>query len=596
MKQYKLYIFDFDNTLFDTSAGMEICYINALKKIGISYKKELLNEFIRESLQDTYLRYKNNLKNFHEFEKEFLDSSKKFMCEKTVSFFDTEKTINTLKNLNINLAIVTGKPKERVYEILSKYNLISSFDYIIGYNDYKKSKPDPESLLSCIDKYNYSLNDIVYVGDSISDMIAAKNAGINAIYINRENTFVSEYETIYSLSELISNCKLCLNTICNIPYDLFANNEQKLKEFISFYINCSTQNIIVSCLDRNLITLIIDNNLYINIYRYGIIVINKKYSYSLKMDYKEIIEFKDNVSDIVLGKECESKKGIEVFNVSLFIKEFTECIKVYFSKKELRKIKSKLYDNNHISYNLATYDVFSITQDKEFINNVMGIILKKKYTCNLNSLQKEMQKNDIVYYEFDSESLFAAIWGARILINHNSQSEWINEYLKYESQTQSVWYLLYTMNKLLDSEAKKGYSNNKLALIDTTYDVLLAIADFKYISQNKTHRYQIDMLQILFTISGLEKMTNYLTEKVEIYSQKMDIVNDEKANKNANILNSVLFLLTMISSISAIFQIVNLVMKSKFFEVKISLFLSAAVLICIIVIWILMKIITPKKC
>jgi phosphoglycolate phosphatase len=42
-------------------------------------------------------------------------------------------------------------------------------------------KPNPEGLLASADEFKVEPNECIYVGDSGSDMVAAKNAGMRAV-------------------------------------------------------------------------------------------------------------------------------------------------------------------------------------------------------------------------------------------------------------------------------------------------------------------------------------------------------------------------------------------------------------------------------
>ena len=49
-------------------------------------------------------------------------------------------------------------------------------------DDTKKHKPDPEPLLECLRRLNISASEAIYVGDTYSDYLAAKNAHMDFIY------------------------------------------------------------------------------------------------------------------------------------------------------------------------------------------------------------------------------------------------------------------------------------------------------------------------------------------------------------------------------------------------------------------------------
>lgn len=56
-------------------------------------------------------------------------------------------------------------------------------DVIIGGDDVKNEKPDPEGLLAAIQKLNVSKNQVLYVGDSIVDAKTAQSAGVDFVAV-----------------------------------------------------------------------------------------------------------------------------------------------------------------------------------------------------------------------------------------------------------------------------------------------------------------------------------------------------------------------------------------------------------------------------
>ncbi len=75
------------------------------------------------------------------------------------------------------LAIVTNKPAKFVPEILAKQQLSEYFSDMIGGETFPKRKPDPIALNWLLDKYQLTAADMLMVGDSKNDILAAKNAG-----------------------------------------------------------------------------------------------------------------------------------------------------------------------------------------------------------------------------------------------------------------------------------------------------------------------------------------------------------------------------------------------------------------------------------
>ena len=85
------------------------------------------------------------------------------------------------------LAIATSRTWEELEEIDDLMKILSIFDCVITSDKVDKPKPNPESILTILDQYHLQPRETVYVGDSKSDMLAAKSAGVFFAYANWDN-------------------------------------------------------------------------------------------------------------------------------------------------------------------------------------------------------------------------------------------------------------------------------------------------------------------------------------------------------------------------------------------------------------------------
>jgi beta-phosphoglucomutase-like phosphatase (HAD superfamily) len=95
---------------------------------------------------------------------------------------------NLLKENNLKLCIISHSPREKyIKHILNHYNL--QFDLILGYEDLDGFlKPNSYIFKKAVRKLLLDENSIISIGDHKNDIIASKNAGINAIYYSSKPT------------------------------------------------------------------------------------------------------------------------------------------------------------------------------------------------------------------------------------------------------------------------------------------------------------------------------------------------------------------------------------------------------------------------
>ena len=77
---------------------------------------------------------------------------------------------------DIRMAVVTNSPGMYARDLLDYYSL--PVDRIIGYHDTRRHKPDPEPFLLAMSLLNSDKGHTVSIGDSVHDILTAKNAGI----------------------------------------------------------------------------------------------------------------------------------------------------------------------------------------------------------------------------------------------------------------------------------------------------------------------------------------------------------------------------------------------------------------------------------
>ena len=69
-------------------------------------------------------------------------------------------------------------------ELLERGGIHDYFRSIITFDDYTHPKPNPEPLLLAVERLNVRPAAAVYVGDSISDILAAAAAGMKGIHLS----------------------------------------------------------------------------------------------------------------------------------------------------------------------------------------------------------------------------------------------------------------------------------------------------------------------------------------------------------------------------------------------------------------------------
>ena len=192
----KVLVFDLDGTIVKLPVNwkrLKDLLSNAYKK---TYNEKC--EFIHiTACLDKVVekRDENNLQDFFNIIEDFELSS----LEKNNEDLRIIETVYFIKNLNtfgvhkdVKLAVLSLNTRKAIKKALKIAGLQKEFDFIVGREDVRKWKPDPEGLERIKDYYNVNEKEMVYFGDLDKDVITGKNANIDAYLIDEIINLVNE--------------------------------------------------------------------------------------------------------------------------------------------------------------------------------------------------------------------------------------------------------------------------------------------------------------------------------------------------------------------------------------------------------------------
>ena len=103
---------------------------------------------------------------------------------------DVIETLVQLRKRDIKTGIITNAFERDLKRILSQLKLNDYFDIVVGTDTCKKIKPDKRIFLYTVGRLGIKPDEALFVGDSLEkDFEGAKNSGLAALLIDRENKF-----------------------------------------------------------------------------------------------------------------------------------------------------------------------------------------------------------------------------------------------------------------------------------------------------------------------------------------------------------------------------------------------------------------------
>jgi HAD superfamily hydrolase (TIGR01509 family) len=174
--RFKGIIFDVDGTLTFTNQLIFDSFNHITKKyLGKSYSDEEVIALFGPT-EDVILKdickdeYESARKDYYDYYKD---------NHSIAQLYDGIKSlIIEIKKSGILLSIFTGKGRTSALITLDEFELTKYFDLIVSGDDVENHKPSPEGINKFLNMFNLNPKDVLMIGDAPSDIIAAKEAGV----------------------------------------------------------------------------------------------------------------------------------------------------------------------------------------------------------------------------------------------------------------------------------------------------------------------------------------------------------------------------------------------------------------------------------
>jgi phosphoglycolate phosphatase len=180
IRTYGLIVFDLDGVIIDSVADIVAAARHCLHEIGSQDRSPaLIRECIGGGARNLLLRC--------------LDEDKKIHIDEAVMTFKTYYTQNCTKQTVLfpgvldvleyyagkrKLALATFKLRSATIKILTELRVLRYFDVIVTADDVRLPKPDPECVNYILEALHCSRDAAIMVGDTPTDILTGKNAGI----------------------------------------------------------------------------------------------------------------------------------------------------------------------------------------------------------------------------------------------------------------------------------------------------------------------------------------------------------------------------------------------------------------------------------
>jgi phosphoglycolate phosphatase len=194
----RLIIFDFDGTLGDTRRTIVTTMQMTIKELQLLGRsddecaatiglpligcfKAMFPDLQAEQIQqcaDTYRRI------FNENQR----------IIKPQAFPHVVEILSALKEQGFTLTIASSRSHASLSELTKDMGIADSISYLIGADDVKRAKPEPEPVLNTLSAMNYDASETLVVGDMAVDILMGANAGAKTCGVTWGNGTREELE------------------------------------------------------------------------------------------------------------------------------------------------------------------------------------------------------------------------------------------------------------------------------------------------------------------------------------------------------------------------------------------------------------------
>ena len=190
MKEIKLIILDFDGTLGDTADLIIRTMQATIKELGLPSRTDkecgdmiglrlieipyvLFPECgdISELYASTYRRL------FHEFN-----------TDGAVTLYpNVMETLMEMKRRGKTLTIASSRSHASLAEYIENLGLSDIISYILGADDVKEGKPNPEAIFKTLERFDFDTDEAIMIGDTVFDINMGINAGVKTCGVTYGN-------------------------------------------------------------------------------------------------------------------------------------------------------------------------------------------------------------------------------------------------------------------------------------------------------------------------------------------------------------------------------------------------------------------------
>ena len=216
LKQPKMVLIDVDGTLVDSVPDLAYCVDEMMARLDMPRRGEAaVRDWVGNGVERLVERALTNDLDGHPDEALrdraiplFMELYAENTSKRSCLYPGVEEGLAYLKSVGYRLGCVTNKAEQFTMPLLKNLGILDNFEIVVSGDTLPKKKPDPLPLLHAAEQLGVTPGESLMLGDSISDVKAARAAGFQIIcmsYGYNHGEDIRDYDpdaVIDSMSEL----------------------------------------------------------------------------------------------------------------------------------------------------------------------------------------------------------------------------------------------------------------------------------------------------------------------------------------------------------------------------------------------------------
>lgn len=194
MKKFnpKLVIIDVDGTLIDSVPDLAFCVDETMKALNRpTWGEAKVRHWVGNGVSKLVERaltgqLETNAKpeDYHKAYAIFLELYAQNTAKRSSLYAGVKEGLTYLKTLALRLVCVTNKAQQFTHPLLRDLGIFDAFELVISGDTLPQKKPHPLPLLHAAQYFKLATKDCLMLGDSISDVKAARAASFKIICVS----------------------------------------------------------------------------------------------------------------------------------------------------------------------------------------------------------------------------------------------------------------------------------------------------------------------------------------------------------------------------------------------------------------------------